>query len=134
MGDVTLLDYGAGNVRSVRNAIRALGFAVRDVASPSDILDAERLVFPGVGAFGSAVGRLQQDGYFEPLRRRLLEGRPFFGICIGLQVLFEGSEESLGATGLGLIRGLVRRFPPGPLAVPHMGWNGINVRQRSALF
>jgi glutamine amidotransferase/cyclase len=134
MSTVTLLDYGAGNVRSVRNAIRALGFDVRDVASPADILAADRLVFPGVGAFGSAVGRLQQDGYFEPLRRRLLEGRPFFGICIGLQVLFEGSEESLGATGLGVIRGQVRRFPPGALAVPHMGWNGINVRQRSALF
>lgn len=134
MGSVTLLDYGAGNVRSVRNAIRALGFEVRDVASPADILAAERLVFPGVGAFGSAVGRLQADGYFEPLRRRLLEGRPFFGICIGLQVLFEGSEESLGATGLGVIRGMVRRFPAGHLAVPHMGWNGITVRQRSALF
>ncbi|HEY5999570.1 MAG TPA: imidazole glycerol phosphate synthase subunit HisF [bacterium] len=134
MGTVTLLDYGAGNVRSVRNAIRALGFDVRDVASPADILAAERLVFPGVGAFGSAVGRLQQDGYFEPLRQRLLEGKPFFGICIGLQVLFEGSEESLGATGLGIIRGMVRRFPAGGLAVPHMGWNGINIRKRSALF
>ena len=126
MSTVTLLDYGAGNVRSVRNAIRALGFEVRDVASPADILAAEKLVFPGVGAFGSAVGRLQADGYFEPLRRRLLEGKPFFGICIGLQVLFEGSEESLGATGLGIIRGQVRRFPAGALAVPHMGWNGVN--------
>ena len=134
MSTVTLLDYGAGNVRSVRNAIRALGFEVRDVASPEEILTAEKLVFPGVGAFGSAIGRLQADGYFEPLRRRLLEGKPFFGICIGLQVLFEGSEESLGATGLGIIRGQVRRFPAGALAVPHMGWNGINVRQRSALF
>ena len=84
MSTVTLLDYGAGNVRSVRNAIRALGFEVRDVDSPTDILEAERLVFPGVGAFGSAVGRLLADGYFEPLRRRLLEGKPFFGICIGL--------------------------------------------------
>src|SRR5512140_644901 len=134
MGIVTLLDYGAGNVRSVRNAIRALGFEVRDVASPRDILSAEKLVFPGVGAFGSAVGRLQADGFFEPLRQRLLEGKPFFGICIGLQVLFEGSEESLGATGLGIIRGQVRRFPAGALAVPHMGWNGITVRKRSALF
>jgi len=131
---ITLLDYGAGNVRSVRNAIRALGFEVRDVSSPAEILAAERLVFPGVGAFGSAVGRLQQDGYFEPLRRRILEGRPFLGICIGLQVLFEGSEESLGATGLGVIRGQVRRFSAGPLAVPHMGWNGVRVRKASGLF
>jgi glutamine amidotransferase/cyclase len=134
MSTVTLLDYGAGNVRSVRNAILALGFRVRDVTAPGDILAAERLVFPGVGAFGNAVDRLQAGGYFEPLRRRLLEGRPFFGICIGLQVLFEGSEESLGAAGLGIIRGMVRRFAPGPLAVPHMGWNGVNVRGRSALF
>jgi glutamine amidotransferase/cyclase len=131
---ITLLDYGAGNVRSVRNAIRALGFEVRDVASPEDILRAERLVFPGVGAFGSAVARLRRDGYFEPLRRRLLEGKPFFGICIGLQVLFEGSEESLGAEGLGVIRGQVRRFPSGSLAVPHMGWNGVRIRKPSALF
>jgi len=134
MSIVTLLDYGAGNVRSVRNAIRALGFEVRDVKLPEDILSAEKLVFPGVGAFGSAIGRLQADGYFEPLRRRLLEGKPFFGICIGLQVLFEGSEESVGAPGLGIIRGQVRRFSAGALAVPHMGWNGITIRQRSALF
>ena len=72
MSTVTLLDYGAGNVRSVRNAIRALGFEVRDVTSPEDILAAEKLIFPGVGAFGSAIGRLQADGFFEPLRQRLL--------------------------------------------------------------
>jgi glutamine amidotransferase/cyclase len=131
---ITLLDYGAGNVRSVRNAIRALGFEVRDVASADDILAADRLVFPGVGSFGSAVERLRAAGWFEPLRERLRAGKPYFGICLGLQLLFEGSEESLGVPGLGVIPGQVRRFPTGRLAVPHMGWNGIRIRKPSALF
>jgi glutamine amidotransferase/cyclase len=131
---ITLLDYGAGNVRSVRNAIRALGFPVRDVSSPADILAAEKLVFPGVGSFGSAIERLRADGYLEPLRERLRAGKPYLGICLGLQLLFEESEESLGVAGLGVIRGRVRRFPAGALSVPHMGWNGINIRKPSALF
>jgi len=86
-------------VRSVRNAIRALGFEVRDVASPADILAAERLVFPGVGAFGSAVGRLQADGYFEPLRRRLLEGKPFFGSASASRCCSRGARSRSGRPG-----------------------------------
>ena len=100
MQTITLLDYGAGNVRSVRNAIRKLGYEVRDVSRPEDILAADKLIFPGVGAFGAAMQRLNEYGYTEPLREYLRAGRPFLGICIGLQSLFEGSEESPGVAGL----------------------------------
>jgi len=131
---ITLLDYGAGNVRSVRNAIRKLGYAVKDVRRPSDIETADKLVFPGVGSFGSAMERLRAEGYAEPLIRYLRADRPFLGICLGLQTLFEGSEESPGVPGLGLIPGLVRRFDPARFPVPQIGWNGIKPRKASALF
>jgi glutamine amidotransferase/cyclase len=126
---ITLLDYGAGNVRSVRNAIAALGYPLSDVRTPDDILAAERLIFPGVGAFGPAMQRLRELGYEQPLREYLLAGRPFLGICIGLQSLFEGSEESPGVPGLGLIPGLVRRFDNSTLSVPHMGWNALRLQR-----
>ena len=80
---ISLLDYGAGNVRSLRNAIHALGFSLTEIARPEDILQAERLIFPGVGAFGAAMERLHRLGYVEPLKAYLAAGRPFLGICIG---------------------------------------------------
>ncbi len=131
---ISLLDYGAGNVRSLRNAIRRLGFEITDISRPQEILKAERLIFPGVGAFGAAMQRLHSLGYAEPLKEYLSAGRPFLGICIGLQCLFEGSEESPGVAGLGLIPGKVRRFPAGRLSVPHMGWNGVRLLRESPLF
>ncbi len=131
---ISLLDYGAGNVRSLRNAIQALGFSLTEIERPEDILKAERLIFPGVGAFGAAMERLHRLGYVEPLKAYLAAGRPYLGICIGLQTLFEGSEESPGVSGLGLIPGLVRRFAQGKLSVPHMGWNGVRVECPSPLF
>ena len=91
---MTLLDYGAGNVRSVRNAIRYLGFDIRDVQSPEDIVAAERLVFPGVGAFGSAMDVLNRTGMADALREYIQRDRPFLGICLGLQLLFDSSEEN----------------------------------------
>lgn len=130
---VTLLDYGAGNVRSVVNAIEKLGHSVRFVSQPEDILSAEKLVFPGVGAFGSMMRVLRDKGYVEPLRRYLEADRPFLGICLGLQALFQGSEEAPGEDGLGFLKGMVRRFRV-DLAVPHIGWNGIKARKPSALF
>ena len=108
---VTLLDYGAGNVRSVRNALRELGYTVQNVKTAEDILSAEKLIFPGVGSFGLVMHRLQESGYIEPLQRRIKENKPFLGICVALQALFEGSEESPGVPGLGIIAGQVVRFP-----------------------
>lgn len=134
MSTVTLLDYGAGNVRSVRNAIRKLGGTVRDVARPEDILAASKLVFPGVGSFGSAMKRLDDEGYTEPLKEYLRSGRPFLGICLGLQTLFEGSDESPGISGLGILPGRITRFDTPGLSVPQIGWNGILIAKPSALF
>jgi glutamine amidotransferase/cyclase len=131
---ITLLDYGAGNVRCVRNAIRRLGYEVQDASRPEDIRRAERLIFPGVGSFGSAMRRLRAEGYVEPLREYLEAGRPYLGICLGLQTLFESSEESPGVPGLGIIPGQVRRFADRTLSVPHIGWNGIRLEKGSALF
>ncbi len=131
---ISLLDYGAGNVRSLRNAIQSQGFSLTEIERPEDILKAERLIFPGVGAFGAAMQRLHALGYVEPLKAYLAEGRPYLGICIGLQTLFEGSDESPGVQGLGLIPGQIRRFDASNLSVPHMGWNGVRVLRPSPLF
>jgi len=130
---ITLLDYGAGNVRSVINAMESLGERVEIVSSGEDILSAERLVFPGVGAFGSMMHILHQKEYVEPLKRFLLSGRPFLGICLGLQALFEKSEEAPDVKGLGFIPGSVRRFTVA-LSVPHIGWNGLNIKKASTIF
>ncbi len=131
---ITLLDYGAGNVRSVRNAIRKLGYSVRDVQGPADILQAERLIFPGVGSYGLVMERLQRDGFIEPLIERIRLDKPVLGICVALQVLFEGSEESPGVTGLAVLKGQVKRFSAGDLSVPQIGWNGLNLHKESPLF
>ncbi len=128
------MDYGAGNVRSVRNAIRKLGGTVKDVESPEDILTAEKLIFPGVGSFGLVMDRLREGGYIAPLKRRIAENKPFLGICVALQALYEGSEESPGVSGLGIIPGQVVRFVVKDLAVPQIGWNGIRMVKQSPLF
>ncbi|KAF8009133.1 hypothetical protein BT93_J0195 [Corymbia citriodora subsp. variegata] len=131
---VTLLDYGAGNVRSVRNAIRHLGFDIKDVQTPEDILGANRLIFPGVGAFASAMDVLNKKGMAEALCTYIMEDRPFLGICLGLQLLFESSEENGPVRGLGIIPGVVGRFDASSgLRVPHIGWNALKVREGSEI-
>ncbi len=130
---ITLLDYGAGNVRSVMNAITHLGEKINIVTTPHDILRAEKLVFPGVGSFGSMMRILHQKNYVTALKEYLRADRPFLGICLGLHALFDQSEESPGLHGLGIIPGNVHRFDVS-LAVPHMGWNGIKTNKTSRLF
>ena len=130
---ITLLDYGAGNVRSVVNAIEKLGERVIVAKSGRDILDAEKLLFPGVGSFGSMMSILRQKQFVEPLLAYLGSGRPFFGICLGMQALFEGSDEAPEEKGLCILNGRVKRFKI-DLAVPHIGWNGISVKQPTDLF
>lgn len=130
---LTLLDYGAGNVRSVINALEHLGETVHVATTGADIERATRLVFPGVGSFGTMMQTLHERGFVAPLRRYLAEDRPFLGICLGLQALFERSEESPGVEGLGVLAGTVARFR-GDLSVPHIGWNGFVAHQPSPLF
>ena len=130
---ITILDYGAGNVRSVINAIEKIGGTVRVAEDPGAIRHAEKLVFPGVGNFGRMMEVLREKGYVEPLLDYLREDRPFLGICLGLQALFESSEEAPGIQGLGFLKGKVKRFDI-DLSVPHIGWNGIRTHRQSSLF
>ncbi len=130
---ITLLDYGAGNVRSVINALESLGETVAVVSSPNDIAMAEKLVFPGVGAFGSMMEILTAKNYTAPLMDYLRSGKPFLGICLGMHALFGESQEAPGLKGLGFINGSVRRFDH-DLSVPHIGWNGICGKQTSRIF
>ncbi len=130
---ITLLDYGAGNVRSVINAIEHLGGKVKVVDNAEDIISAEKLVFPGVGNFGSIMRTLYEKKYINALMAYLLADKPFLGICLGLQILFEKSEESPDIKGLGLIPGTVKKFDI-DLSVPHIGWNGINIKKPTHAF
>ena len=136
MGSVTVLDYGAGNIRSLLNALRKHGYDAKFVEHPSDILQAEKLIFPGVGAFRQAIVSLEEKGYKKPLQEYIASGKPFLGICLGLQTLFEGSEESPGVSGLGVFPGTVRYLGnvSKDLVVPHMGWNQLELRKTSVVF
>jgi len=130
---ITILDYGAGNVRSVINAIEKLGGTVKVVTKPEDVIMAEKLIFPGVGSFGSMMHSLEKKNYVDPLKTFLQSGKPFFGICLGMQALFESSEEAPGIRGLGVFGGCVKRFQI-EKSVPHIGWNGISIKKPSRIF
>lgn len=134
---VHFLDYGAGNVRSIRNAIQACGFSIEDVKTPADLDKADVLVFPGVGAFGSAMAFLETSGFKEALLQHIRKGKPYMGICLGMQTLFEASEEGSDGgliKGLGLIPGTVQRFPASAdYSVPHIGWNSLTQYKPSAV-
>ena len=128
---IALLDYGAGNLRSVEKALRFVGGNVRLVQSPDGMKNASAVVLPGVGAFDDCVNAMQRQELLEATREFVGTGRPFLGICIGYQALFERSEEfDSSATGLGLFAGKVVRFPDGQkLKLPQIGWNQIQIVQ-----
>ena len=132
---IAIIDYGMGNLRSVSKAFEAVGHeavVTRDVAT---IKKASHVVLPGVGAFGDCMANLKQHDLVEPIRSTIQSGKPFLGICLGLQLLFTESEEFGPHEGLGIIPGKVRRFAIDPsLKVPHMGWNQVNLQRDCPLF
>ena len=124
---LALIDYGSGNVRSVFNALTSLGADVRLTADVAEIARAERVVLPGVGAFGDCVSGLKERGLWDVMQGVLGDGRPFLGICVGYQMLFDESEESPGIRGFGFFEGKVRRFDTPGLKVPQIGWNSLDL-------
>lgn len=125
---VAIIDYGMGNLASVEKAIRFLGHRAEITSDPKRIARAGKVILPGVGAFGAAMKELKARRLIEPVLEAIVEEKPFLGLCLGLQLLFESSEESPGTRGLGILPGRVKRFPRKKgLKVPHMGWNQIEI-------
>lgn len=132
---VAIIDYGAGNIKSVENAVRYLGHEAVLTRDRSLILSADHVILPGVGAFGDAMGRLKKYGLDEVLREVVRREIPLLGICLGLQLLFESSEESPGAEGLGILGGHILRIPDGEgRKVPQIGWNDLKYPVPGRLF
>ena len=124
---IAIIDYGAGNLQSVRKALDFIGCEARVTDRPEDLETAEAAVLPGVGAFGDAMASLESRGLVDPVRAFIRQGKPFLGICLGLQLLFDSSEESPGVKGLGVLPGKILRIPDGEgLKVPHIGWNSLS--------
>lgn len=132
---ITIIDYDAGNMKSVEKALLHLGEDVRVSRRPQDILQADKVILPGVGNFGSAMDKLKEYGLTEIIRQVCEGGTPFLGICLGLQLLFEESEECPGVKGLGILPGKILRIPKAPgLKIPHMGWNSLRLANDGRLF
>ena len=132
---ISIIDYGAGNLQSVENALRYLDCECAVTADPQVLLAGDGAILPGVGSFGDAMEQLRARGLEQPIHEFVNSGRPFLGICLGLQILFESSEESPGATGLGLLKGKILRLPKeSGLKIPHIGWNSLNIRPDEPLF
>ena len=132
---LAIIDYDAGNIKSVEKALRYLGQEAVITRDPETILHAEGVILPGVGAFGDAMEKLHAYGLVEVIRRCVAEGTPFMGICLGLQLLFESSEESPGVDGLHILDGKIVRIPSGPgLKIPHIGWNNLSFPNKGRLF
>ena len=123
---IGVVDYGSGNLRSVCKAFEASGASTVLVSGASQMNGLDAVVVPGVGSFGDCAANLRATGLWDPLREWIAAGRPYFGICLGYQLLFESSEESPGVTGLGVFPGKVVRFTDRGLKVPHMGWNSVS--------
>lgn len=131
---ITIVDYGMGNLRSVSRAFENQGFEVQVTSDMEKIYHASGLVLPGVGHFGACVRNLQKLRLSDAIDNHIKEGKPFLGICLGLQILFEQSDESPGYPGLGILSGKVSRFPRSRnLKVPHMGWNQIHFESESSI-
>ncbi len=132
---IAILDYDAGNIKSVEKAMQLLGQEVTITRKRDEILRADKVILPGVGAFGDAMGKICQYGLFDVIHEVVDNGTPFLGICLGLQLLFERSDESPGVEGLGVLKGEILRIPETPgLKIPHMGWNSLEFQNDGRLF
>lgn len=132
---VAVIDYDAGNIRSVEKAMLSLGEDVVVTRSKSEIMSADHVILPGVGAFGDAMGKLHGYGLAQVIKDVVKQGTPFLGICLGLQLLFESSEENAGVEGLGILKGKIVRLPDDQgLKIPHIGWNCLRYPNMGRLF
>lgn len=130
---ITIVDYGAGNLRSVYNSFKHIGADIVVAENPNQLQNASKIVLPGVGAFGAGMDALRERGFIEPIRYAVESGKPLFGICLGMQYLFEQSNEMGDHAGLGLLKGDVVRFPNKGLVVPHIGWNQLQIQRHNPL-
>ena len=132
---VAIIDYDAGNIKSVEKAMALLGQQVEVSREPELIRSADKVILPGVGSFGDAMGKIRQYGLDEVIRQVVEEGIPFLGICLGLQLLFERSDEAPGVSGLGILKGEILRIPDtSGLKIPHIGWNSLEFPREGRLF
>ena len=128
---IAIIDYGAGNIRSVEKSLMHIGCEVEVTQDPSVLVKADGAVLPGVGSFGDAMHELRGRELEAPIKAFVASGKPFLGICLGLQILFESSEESPGVSGLSLLKGKVLRIPAAPgLKIPHIGWNSLEIKKK----
>lgn len=132
---IAIIDYGAGNIKSVEKALQLLGQEIKVTEDGDEILSADKVILPGVGAFGDAMENLRKRGLDQIIRKVTEKGTPFLGICLGLQLLFERSEEAPGVDGLGILKGEILRIPEKPgMKIPHMGWNSLHLENNGQLF
>ena len=132
---ITVLDYDAGNIKSVEKALDFLGEEVKITRDREEILSADGVILPGVGAFGDAMEKLHQYGLVDVIHEVVDRQIPFLGICLGLQLMFESSEETPGVTGLGIVDGQILRIPDAPgLKIPQIGWNSLDINPKARLF
>ena len=132
---LAVIDYGAGNLRSVLHSLNHLGAEnIQLVQEPEQLIGATKIILPGVGAFGAGMQKLHEQSLVEPISEAITQGIPYLGICLGMQFLFENSDEMGNHEGFGILKGEVTRFPENPeLKVPHMGWNQLQIQRESAI-
>lgn len=131
---IALIDYGAGNMRSVFKALESVGGDVKIVETAEEIESADAVILPGVGNFGDGMNKIRERQLEQPILDAIESGKPFLGICLGMQLLLEESEEAPGVKGLGVFKGKVIHFPEGIEKVPHMGWNDITIKNNHPCF
>lgn len=132
---IAIIDYGAGNLQSVKKALDFIGAESVITDNPETIDACDKILLPGVGSFGDAMDSMKAKNLVETVKQNALSGKAFLGICLGLQLLFEESEESPGVQGLGIFKGKIRKFPADMgLKIPHIGWNSLEIKQKDTLF